>query len=360
MVNGASLRARRFRNAAIAAIGFILVCALLGAILPFPEIGNVAAELRYFRKHRDRFDTIFVGSSLTHRDISPAVFDRVTRERGHPTRSFNFGVDGMLLPESSFVLERLLELRPLHLKWVFIEFDEIDPRPFAGAQGSRRDIYWRDWTRTSLLLEKVLRDHGKPDTVEFRRPLSQVREQPKRFSELRLLLFHLSLFAKNETNFSRRIDLIWWGSHFWKPDKMPEDLGPDGDGYAPLVQDFPAEKVLPYEYARAHARDNVGERFVSTAAERACRRMAAEVRKAGATPIFLVMPVLSQTKVKFRPEAPAPSVLAFNDMTSYPQLYGTEVRAEELHLNPKGAAALSTLVAEDLSRLIDQKQLVER
>src|ERR1051326_3510557 len=184
MVNGASLRARRFRNAAIAAIGFVLVCALLGAILPFPEIGNVAAELRYLRKHRDRFDTIFVGSSLTHRDISPAVFDRVTRERGHPTRSFNFGVDGMLLPESSFVLERLLESRPLHLKWVFIEFDEIEPRPFAGAQGSRHIIYWRDWTHISLFFEKVLPVTGNPHPFEFRRPLAQVREQPKRFSEL--------------------------------------------------------------------------------------------------------------------------------------------------------------------------------
>jgi len=360
-VNGIFSRGRGFRNAAIAAIGFGLVCALLGAILPFPEIGNVAAQLRYFRKHRDKFDAVFIGSSLTHHDISPAIFDRVARERGHPMRSFNFGVDGMLLAESSFVLEQLLESRQPHLKWVFIEFDEIDSRPFAGAEGSRRDIYWRDWRRTSLLVEKVLTERDQNDSIELPGTFAQVSGQRRReLSRPRLLLFHLSLFARNITNFSRRIDLAWWGSHFWKSEKMPEDLGPDGDGYAPLAQEFPEARLLPYQYELKQARLRAGEEFVSSATERACRRMAAVVRKSGAIPVFVVMPVVSQTKLKFRPQTPIASVIAFNNVESYPQLYQTDARAEEIHLNPKGAEAFTKLVADEVSRLIGQKQLIER
>jgi len=354
-------RRRGFRNVAIAVAGLGFGCALLGAVLPFPEIGNVAAQLRYFRKHRDNFDTVFIGSSLTHHDISPTIFDRITGRHGHSTRTFNFGVDGMLVAESSFVLERLLDARPPHLKQVFIEFDEIDPRPFAGAEGSRRDIYWRDWPRTSVLLEKVLSDHGERDTVEFSGTLAQLPGQvATSLPKSRLLFFHLSLFSKNVTNFSRRIDLAWWGSHFWKAEKMPADLGPDGDGYAPFPQEFPPARLLPYQYEMEKARTDTRERFVSPATERACRRMAGAVQKAGATPIFLIMPVIAQTKLRFRPESDIAPVLAFNDAQAYPQLYQTDARAEEIHLNPKGAEALTTLVAEELARLLDQKQLAGR
>lgn len=359
--DGAFSRARGFRNAGLAVLGFAVLCALLGAILPFPEIGVVAAQLRYFRAHRDDFDTLFIGSSLTHHNLSPASFDRIMAERGHPTRSFNFGVDGMLVAESSYVLERLLESKPSRLKWVVIEFDEINPRPFAGAEGSRRDIYWRDWRRTSLLVEKVLSDRGQNDSVEFSGTRAQVlKRKEEQLSTPRLLYFHLSLFGKNLVNFSRRTDLVWWGSHFWKPDKMPEDLGPNGDGYAPLAQQFPADRLPAYQFALEEARGNVGERVVSKPTQRACERMAREVRKCGATPVFLIMPVVSQTKLAFRPEAPVASVLAFNDARTYPQLYLPEVRAEEVHLNPKGAELMTTLLAEEMARLTDQKQLAGR
>src|SRR6476659_1816486 len=119
-------RARRFLNAGLAVIGFILVCACLRAALPFPEVGNVASHLRFFKKHRNEFDTLFIGSSQIHHDISPAIFDGVMRDRGHPTRSFNLGINGMLVGESSYILEQALATKPAHLKWVFIELDELE------------------------------------------------------------------------------------------------------------------------------------------------------------------------------------------------------------------------------------------
>jgi hypothetical protein len=127
-----------------------------------------------------------------------------------------------------------------------------------------------------------------------------------------------------------------------------------------LIQDFPAARLRPYEQALEQARAHAGEHVVSAATERACRRMAGEVRKSGATPIFLVMPVISQMKLKFRPESAVASVLTFNDAAAYPQFYRTDVRAEEIHLNPKGAEAFTTFLVEDMSRRIDQNQLAER
>jgi hypothetical protein len=355
-VNGKPAWRRRVLNFGLAVLGFTLVCACLYVVLPFPEIGVVAARIRYFKKHGDQFDTLFVGSSLTHHDIAPSVFDRVMEEGGHPTRSFNFGVDGMLVAESSYVLERLMAARPNGLKWVFIELDELAIQPFAGAEGSRRDIYWRDAKRTSLLLAHLFEDRRNTHAATATNA-PDVRPQPSdKHSFRELLFFHLGLFGKNITNVSRRSDLAWWASHFWKPDKMPEDLGPEGDGYAPFAQDIPESRLLAYQFELDQALAHPGERVVSAATERACREMAEQVTKVGATPIFVRMPVVSQVQLRFRSDPTASAILSYNNAAAYPELYRRDTRAEEIHLNPRGAEALSSLVARDLSKLIDQRR----
>jgi len=79
------------------------------------------------------------------------------------------------------------------------------------------------------------------------------------------------------------------------------------------------------------------------------------VKKVGATPIFLRMPVVPQIKLRFRDESAA-AVMSYNDARAYPELYRRDTRAEEIHLNPRGAEILSTLVARDLSKSIDESR----
>ena len=77
---------RALTNTAIGATAFLLSCIGLRAILPFPEIdGGVSQKFRFFAAHKDEFDTLFIGSSRVYFQISPAIFDRVTRESGMPT-----------------------------------------------------------------------------------------------------------------------------------------------------------------------------------------------------------------------------------------------------------------------------------
>src|SRR3954467_11311158 len=85
-------------NAGIAVVAFTLSCACLNAILPFPEIGLVSRNLRFFQRHRDDFDTVFIGSSCIRHQISPAIFDRSMREAGLPTSTLNFGINAMFPP----------------------------------------------------------------------------------------------------------------------------------------------------------------------------------------------------------------------------------------------------------------------
>jgi hypothetical protein len=323
----------------IAVLAFILACAGLNALLPFPEIDVVSAELRFFQEHRDEFDTIFVGSSRIHHQISPAIFDGIMRDAGHPTRTFNFGINGMLPPESGYVLERLLSAKPRHLKWVFIELDELETRRIPKAEATRRALYWHDWKRTSLVLRRVLDSDDHADARD-------------------LFFFHSALFAKNFTNIGRKIDLSWWSSHLGKKAAPPKTLGQGGDGYVPQIKTLSAAEAAVYETSLERAVAQTESRFVSVATEQACRQWADEVRTIGATPIFLITPTLGQTKLGFRPESGiGGAIMPFNDAGAYPQLYRNEVRFDADHLNGTGAEEFTRLVARHLSQLVEENRI---
>jgi hypothetical protein len=353
-----SLR-RGFLDAGIALLAFVLVCAGLNALLPFPEVDVVSAELRFFHEHQDEFDTVFVGSSQIHHQISPAIFDRVTSEAGHPTRTFNFGINGMFPPESGYVLERLLSTKPRHLKWVFIELDELETRRFPQAEASRRSLYWHDWKRTSLVLQRTLDAVRPDDGLSFSRKLGEVLTPGPGKSDARdRFFFHSALFAKNFTNIGRKIDLAWWSSHLGKQGAPPKELGRDSDGFVPQDKTMSAEETAAYETGLRDAVARTESRFVSAATERACRQWAEEVRKIGARPVFLVTPKTTQIKLGFRPESGvAETVMLFNDAGAYPQLYRNQMRVDADHLNGVGAAEFTELVARKFSQLIQEKQI---
>ena len=70
----------------------------------------------------------------------PKIFDNITRENGVPTRTFNFGIDGMNPPENFYVLEQILKTEPRSLKWIFVEVDnirnQIAPSRFSAPNAS--------------------------------------------------------------------------------------------------------------------------------------------------------------------------------------------------------------------------------
>ena len=68
---------------------FVAVLVAGGAILyrvdPFREVSMVREKWDHWEKHKDEYDTVFIGTSRTYRGISPADFDEVTAAAGMPT-----------------------------------------------------------------------------------------------------------------------------------------------------------------------------------------------------------------------------------------------------------------------------------
>ena len=205
---------RALTNTGIGAVAFLITCVGLRVVLPFPEIdGGVSQKFRFFAAHKDEFDTLFIGSSRVYFQISPAIFDRVTRESGLPTHSFNFGIGGMYLPETAYLLEQILKLKPRNLRWVFIEYDELQTKWSPENQTSRRALYWADWKRVSLLLRK-LTDAGTdplwlPSPAKLRDIVLRQKDEKNTRS---LLTFYAGQFEKNYTNVARAADVL---QYFW-------------------------------------------------------------------------------------------------------------------------------------------------
>ncbi len=107
----------------------------IGRRLPFPNVPDLAARLHYYEKHRDQYDTLFIGSSRFRHQVMPEAFDAEANAEGVATRSINIGYAGMWLPESYYFLRQFLALKSTHLKWVVIEFMDYPVRA-CGRRGA--------------------------------------------------------------------------------------------------------------------------------------------------------------------------------------------------------------------------------
>jgi hypothetical protein len=344
---------RALANSAICATAFLITCIGLRAVLPFPEIdGGVSQKFRFFAAHKDEFDTLFIGSSRIYFQISPAIFDRVTRENGLPTHSFNFGIGGMYLPESAYLLEQILNLKPRNLRWVFIEYDELQTKWSPENQSSRRALYWADWKRVSLLLRK-LTDAGAgslslPNPTKLRDVMLRRNDEKNTRS---LLTFYVAQFEKNYANVARAADVpayLWGGD---TNERRASYLGAASDGYITKPSRMSPGQAAAYERQLAAAIAGTDQRSLSPYAVEAYRQCATVVRRIGAAPIFLITPSTTQIDIVTENAGATGVVLAFNDPLTYPSLFRSSARRDGQHLTTPGAEEFTRIVAADFVKL---------
>jgi len=326
-------------------LGALLVTSFVYHALLRPSIPEgVAEKLSFFAEHKDEFDTIFLGSSRFYYAISPKDFDHLTRENGAPTRSFNFGIDGMNPPETFFVLDQILKTKPRNLKWVFVEADNIETKSHLKILGTQRLLYWHDWPRTALVLRKAI--NPRPGTKWYER-LNRL------WSAKRELILHLGLFEKQFTNVGRGADFFSSLVESRTPEAEPK-LGPAGDGYRLAGAAMGPERAELFRRQLAEEVSGSRSEFIDPYAESAYRDSAAKIRRAGAQPIFVVAPSIFQSPLRFRESPPPARLLVFNDARAYPQLYDAKVRVDEQHLTSEGAAEFTRLLALEFVRATRQ------
>lgn len=318
-----------------------LVAGALNRIEPFAEVPLVRDKWAYWLEHKDEFDTVFIGTSRVIRGVMPNVFDQLTAEAGIPTRSYNFGIDGMFPPEDAYVADHIFATKPKKLRWVFIEMGvflgDFDGRP----PNNVRTVHWHDWTRTWLCIREKLKPKKK--SVKWKKWFEREDGEP---SPMSIALTHLEVFFVRSLNIGRGAS-VWTRLALQRPIKT-EDFGQKPDGFLPM----PGDGVMRGEALDRYVKD-LAERRETPArvvplraySQESFDHMRKQAEKLGARVIFLVAPTTGELSGHPDPASGVPT-FDYRELDKYPELFELSARADIAHMSPKGAELFTRRVAE--------------
>lgn len=336
------------RQGGLCLTGFLATGALVGSLVPWPEEYGLRSKFEYFAAHKDEFDLVYIGSSRVFRAFDPSAFDAAVAAEGRPLSSFNLGVGGMLSFEQDFVLQRLLELEPARLRWVFLEGGEWDPDfDYSFNVHSWRSVFWHALPQTLDVLQAVWHD---PVAADRRWQIART---------------HAALFLSKLTNYGMGKEILaaWQGSTV---DVRGRSLGTEelaaGRGFEPAdVQAQAAGAPLAHEdiwtdldfyrqrvekIAVEAARNEDPPELVRVPA-RGLRRQLDAARERGVELVYVLPPGLEAAPVRWalQRRGDIPALFDFNRPERFPQLFEVELRFDPKHLNQRGAQEFSRLLA---------------
>lgn len=100
-----------FRLVTLFAVGYTATALAVGALWratqPPRLMGVLSAKLEYLRANADRYDALFLGSSLTYRSVDPVRFDQAMTRLGCRVSSFNLGVPSLDSVEAAWLAQQL-------------------------------------------------------------------------------------------------------------------------------------------------------------------------------------------------------------------------------------------------------------
>lgn len=328
--------------------GFFTTAALLRPFVPWPEERAMRAKYEHFAAHKQEFDAVYIGSSRMLRAIDPRIVDAEVTARGQPFRSFNFGLDGMMALESDFVMQKLLELEPEHLRLVLFEantwyggFDNPGTDPH-----SQRSVFWHTPGQTARALETLwLSDH----------PL---------WERMVLAGTHIEVAAWNVANYGQGTRIL---GHVRGTDRdaigaeIPVEEIAEARGYQPmegLTDKFHTEGRQVFLDALKNYKEviatipegNARQGTLATYNFGALHAQYRAVESHGAELVYVVMPGRSGTPdpVALHAQGHVPRLMHFNQPDRYPSIFEIDRRFDLGHLSRKGAEDFSRLLADSI------------
>jgi hypothetical protein len=345
---------RPWLGGALFALAFGGTVFLTAPVLP-PPAHLTAVKQRHLEAHADDYTAVFFGSSRTYRQFVPATFEKEISKRGHVEHAFNFGVQGMEVPEALHALRAFLRTDPANLRWVFVELHGFSTGIDARNALSDREVAWHDGASTALAAEAILEGSA-----------SWLGKAGLLADQTRHLLHRETLVGRARPLLPGWVDAA--------------EALPDGDvvgtqGWVPLE----AERGLAYTRRRDDYLENMPlfhkrlgefrERQELAAAspdhpdlptlsayERLCLEEINELVAAhdGARLVYVIMPLLrDETQFKrAHDEGLISHLLVLNDLAAFGSLYEPEARFDRAHLTRVASKELTRRMVRELEAVV--------
>ena len=360
-----------FVHSLIFILALILTAGLINTAFPpfkTPQgLGDVSVKFQYFTEHKDDYDLIFLGPSTTYHGVTPKLFDELMTANGNKVKSFNLGIPGANVAEMDFYLQKVLDLKPAKLKWIFLDcvFDIFNEKEDPTAT---KNVYW----------------HTPVKTIENFRLI---------FESTRSLPVKIKAFYTNFISFLYN----WFGigdfSNFWQ---QREEVLANGISEDKLVQEAgyyaidwmdngeKRKKVFLSNYGETYqqrlgkAKEVVSEQEniytypLTDYGIKIFKTLVSKVyalektTKIKAEPIFLIAPTLhpevghsASAVIKAFELGYIPTLFDFINPNKFPTFYEMSNRIDDLHLNHQGAQEYTYSLAAKFSEYLNLSQQEE-
>lgn len=345
---------RKFFRGLVIALVFVTAFGATARLLNdaklFAEIPSLRDKWAHYVEHRNDYNALLIGTSRTYRGLMPTIFDQLTAQAGVPTKTFNFGIDGMFPPEDAFVSDKILQSPPKNLRWVFIELglfiDDFEGRD----PDSVRVVYWHDLKRT--LLTSRSRLWPKKKSEKWKTWFQSKQGKATAASDV---ITHWRLFFVKTLNLGRGSELLI--DRFMDRRGKGEGVGPARDGFHAMKpgQEMTGAALAAYEKELHQLMQKPAEiRPLPFYGEESLAGVVARVREIGAEPIVFIAPTTGSRR-EYPSEGLALPMIDLRVPQEVPELFDPAMRADPAHVNAKGAEAMTRRFAEKFIEIAKSK-----
>jgi len=317
--------------------------------------GNETNDIKveYYKKNISNYNTVFIGSSTTYKQIMPTVFDKQTK-RSFQIKSFNMGSQAAAPPESYVFFENLISMKSSNLKYVIVELRDI-AKIWENNLHSHRITYWYSIDSYIFAVNSILN--------------SLIMENDAKKQEIK---YHTVGFLENIFNIGTIKSVIEHQieSEALTMSERKETLGENYDGFVPLEPDNPGLQQRNKQFLKDTTKlykkgiamnqlfsdPGTFEKGYNKIHLKKINKMIEYSKKKGIHIIFLLQP--KQTPNRYLELLPIYNQIddqhkiELADSRKYPQLYLAKNSFDNGHLNIEGARKLTSILAYEFNMLI--------
>ena len=313
--------------------------------------GNVmnAMKMDYLSTHLSNFNTLFIGSSQTFREINPDCFDKNTNTEVY-TKSFNLGTPGTLNPESYYLFDKLLEKDAKNIKYIVMELKDVSPLTQSQKIHTSKGRYYAEFNDILFALKTI-----KASSRSIENKIDDYND-------------YITAFVEKSFNLELYKDLKEYRL------KYEESIFPkmNYNGYVSFDNEDNNDKIerqkrLKFEsdtFKLQHLIKENTEYFLDPNSKHFnkvhYKRMLSMINKCEKKGIQLIFFIPPQTYLKeiisIFNKIPEENRIELANYSYYPEFYLARNTYSLYHLNNQGAEILSKLLSKEFCRVVSLKR----
>jgi hypothetical protein len=323
--------------------GLFLVV-LLGAnwgvdkALPYRFPNQLQNKFDYFLAHSSNYNTIVIGSSLVWNQVFPGDMDPVLIDRGHESKTYNFGMHGVRFHEQELYTRKILEILPSNIDLILADVGIFETKYPANQWETDRFHWWHTPGNTLYALQRMF---ASSRSSEFKKDYLQAH-----LKSMGLTSFHVGEWKSLKKEYDH-----YYGGYKRPPKNYRYD------GASVNKEMFPVPAVFE-RFIEDH-RDGLSpltEEDLNDADRVALKRYVQLFEDHGVTSVFVIPPSVLYNKAVLQAdhEGIFPRLLAFNNPVEYPGLYVKEERSDEHHIGHEHTYRFGEALGRELADFLDE------